>query len=77
MSQPTDTFCDKCSTPMNEKDGCFATGYKIELVCECCADKMQFCPKCERVGDDNAFSYGSDHCDNCLDYAADMSIDND
>ena len=77
MSPKFDTHCDKCNESMNEKDGIFATGYRIELVCECCADKMQFCHRCERSGDDEAFSYGSDICNNCCDYEADKLMDND
>lgn len=75
MAAVNDTRCDRCHEPMNEKDGLEAMGKDMELVCEPCSEKMQQCPKCDKFGEDEAFSFGQEECDNCIEKAADMEHD--
>jgi hypothetical protein len=68
--------CDKCGQKTDEYTGSFGIG-KLELVCENCAENLQFCESCGKVGEDEDFSYGQENCNNCCVLKADKLMDND
>jgi hypothetical protein len=72
----TECACDKCLEKTDEKTSFIGIGM-FELLCEKCAENMQYCDSCDRVGEDEEFSYGQEICDGCCDLKADKLTDRD
>ena len=76
----TETQCDCCENIIREKDGMLAKGYrnnKLELICQPCADNLEYFEHCNKSCPEDDFSYGQDICDDCCDLKADRLADND
>lgn len=73
-NEDDELICDRCGEKTTERDSKIGMG-KYDIVCSICEVKLHYCDSCDRVGEEENFSYGQEFCNDCCDYMADKATD--